>query len=330
MQAAIEVVRDFLTQGSVAGLRLGDPKSTGGLTLVPVFHEGPVSEYVLFTEAMASGLVRIAEVDADGDVPALLVENRAHQPLLLVQGEIFAGMKQNRVINTTVLVAPNSTVEIPVSCVEVGRWDEETPEARRDKFNLSPRVRAQMAPDVVMNLRTSGSYAADQSAVWEGVAECLRESSVASPTSSYSDLGRQRRTEIEEFLAGIEPLPGQKGVVAFVGEQPVCMDVFDRSNTLALLWSGLVGSYFADAIGAIPGGEHLAVSRTSEFLVCVKTAQASQHDGVGLGQNVVITQAGVSGNALVMGEAVIHLAAFMDDITKWVGPRFTSPSRRSN
>ena len=40
MQAAIEVVRDFLTQGTAAGLRLGDPKSTGGLTLIPVFHEG--------------------------------------------------------------------------------------------------------------------------------------------------------------------------------------------------------------------------------------------------------------------------------------------------
>lgn len=329
MQAAIEVVRDFLTQGTAAGVRLGDPKSAGGLTLIPVFHEGPVFEYVLFTEAMALGWVKIAEVDAEGNVPSLMVENRAHQPLLLVQGEIFAGMKQNRVINTTVLVAPNSIVEIPVSCVEVGRWHAETAEAHRDEFNLSPRVRAQMTPDVVMNLRSSGSYAADQSAVWEGVAERLRESSVASPTSSYSDLGRQRRTEIQEFLAGIQPLPGQKGVVAFVGKQPVCMDVFDRSSTLALLWNGLVGSYFADAVAAAPGGEHLAVSRTSEFLDCVKAAQASQHDGVGLGHNVVMSQAGLSGNALVMGEVVIHLAAFMDDIAKWTGPRFSSPRSRS-
>lgn len=108
MQAAIEVVRDFLTQGTAAGVRLGDPKTSWGLTLIPVFHEGPVSEYVLLTEAMASGLVRIAEVDAEGDVPALLVENRAPQPLLLVQGEIFAGMKQNRVINATVWWRPTA------------------------------------------------------------------------------------------------------------------------------------------------------------------------------------------------------------------------------
>jgi len=328
MQAAIEVVREFLTQGTAVGVRLGDPKSTGGLTLIPVFHEGPASDYVLFSEAIACGNVRISEVDDYGDVPVLTVENRADHPLLLVQGEIFAGMKQSRVINATVMVAPGSTVEIPVSCVEAGRWHEETSEAHRGEFNLSPRVRAQMAPEVAYNLRTSGSYEADQSAVWDGVAACLDESGVASPTNSYSDLGRQRRVEIEKFLSGVEPLPGQKGAVAFVGKQPVCMDVFDRSSTLAMLWSGLVGSYFADAVAATPGGEHLAVSRTSEFLGCVQTAQATQHAGVGLGHNVVMTQAAVSGNALVMGDAVVHLAAFMEDITKWVGPRFTSPSRR--
>jgi hypothetical protein len=119
-------------------------------------------------------------------------------------------------------------------------------------------------------------------------------------------------------------------VVAFVGKQPVCMDVFDRSSTLALLWNGLVGSYFADAVAATPGGEHLAVARTSEFLVCVKASHATQHDGVGLGHNVVMSQAALSSNALVVGETVIHLAAFMDDITKWIGPRFTSPGRRSS
>lgn len=329
MQAAIEVARTFLTEGTAGGVRLGDPKSAGGLTLIPVFHEGPAADYVLFTEAVASGTVRIAEVDADGDVPSLLVENRAARPLLLVQGEIFAGMKQNRVVNATVMVAPNSTVEIPVSCVEAGRWHEETSEAHPDELNLSPRVRAQMALEVTYNLRTSGSYDADQSAVWEGVAACLDESGVASPTYSYSDLGRQRRAEIGKFLSGVAPLPGQKGVVAFVGEQPVCMDVFDRSSTLALMWNGLVGSYFADAVSAGPGAEHLAVSRTSEYLVCVRMAHASQHDGVGIGHNVVMIHAGVSGNALVVGDAVVHLAAFMDDISNWVGPRFTSPGRRS-
>ena len=39
-------------------------------------------------------------------------------PLLLPDGEQLVGAKQNRILNMTVLVAAQSEVTIPVSCVE--------------------------------------------------------------------------------------------------------------------------------------------------------------------------------------------------------------------
>jgi hypothetical protein len=42
--------------------------------------------------------------------------------LLLLDGEELVGAKQNRILNTTVLVDAHVTVTIPVSCVEQGRW----------------------------------------------------------------------------------------------------------------------------------------------------------------------------------------------------------------
>lgn len=327
MQNAVGVVQQFLSQGTATGIRLGEPKSSSGLTLIPVFHEGPAADYLLFSEAVASGVARVAEVDAAGEVPALMVHNQADLPLLLVQGEIFAGMKQNRVINTTVLVAANSAVQIPVSCVEVGRWHEETAEASRDELNLSPRIRARMGPDVAASVRSSGMYAADQGSVWEGVEECLQAHDVASPTRAYSDLNRSRGVEIDAFLTGIKPLPGQKGVVAFVGGRPICLDVFDRSSTLSTLWKGLVGSYYADALAQAPGSEEMAGRLTSDWLVDVKAARASQHEGVGIGYNVVRTQAALSANSLVVSDAVVHLAAFLQDPKSSDGPEF-APRRR--
>lgn len=70
----------------------------------------------------ASDRARVTEVSEAGSVPFLQVANGADRPLLLVDGEELIGAKQNRILNTTVLVAAHAEVTIPVSCVERGRW----------------------------------------------------------------------------------------------------------------------------------------------------------------------------------------------------------------
>ena len=62
------------------------------------------------------------EVSENGDVPHLSVTSTCDQPILIPEGEILVGAKQNRVVNITVLVAPRSRFKLPVNCVEQGRW----------------------------------------------------------------------------------------------------------------------------------------------------------------------------------------------------------------
>ena len=47
-----------------------------------------------------------------GRVNYLLVENLSNKPLLILNGEIFDGAKQDRVANETALVPANSSLEI--------------------------------------------------------------------------------------------------------------------------------------------------------------------------------------------------------------------------
>ena len=72
--------------------------------------------------------MQISEIGEAGSVPELTLTSTADRPVLLLDGEELIGAKQNRILNTSVLVAAGATLTLPVSCVEHGRWRY----ARRD------------------------------------------------------------------------------------------------------------------------------------------------------------------------------------------------------
>jgi hypothetical protein len=66
-----------------------------------------VAEPGWLTLAEAGGWVTIGEVSDAGSVPTLVVKNNADRPVLLLDGEELLGAKQNRILNTTVLLSPS-------------------------------------------------------------------------------------------------------------------------------------------------------------------------------------------------------------------------------
>ncbi len=106
------------TLGSILA---GRPQSHGALTVIPIL--APMqAEPEWLTLAEAGDRVPITEVGEEGSVPDLKVANQGDLPLLLLDGEQLVSAKQNRILNMTVLWAAQAEVNIPVSCVERGRW----------------------------------------------------------------------------------------------------------------------------------------------------------------------------------------------------------------
>jgi len=98
---------------------LGPSRSFENLSILPLLrNEEWPPDYVTLDEALAGGSVAITELGDGGSVPELLVTNSGQMPVLLLDGEELVGAKQNRVLNLTILVAAQSTLTIPVSCVE--------------------------------------------------------------------------------------------------------------------------------------------------------------------------------------------------------------------
>ena len=102
---------------------IGDPIRHERLSIFPLFTDPlPAVEYVLGAEALADGTVVVEEVSESGSVPNLSVTNTSSFLVFFLEGEQLIGAKQNRILNTSILVAANSKTTIPVSCVEQGRW----------------------------------------------------------------------------------------------------------------------------------------------------------------------------------------------------------------
>ena len=101
--------------------KAGDPQVYRNIVIFPMTGtiEGDL-DYLTLGEALESRLLTVTEVTAGGSVPELKVTNSADKPVLLLDGEELAGAKQNRVLNTTVLVPAKQSVVIPVSCTEQG------------------------------------------------------------------------------------------------------------------------------------------------------------------------------------------------------------------
>ena len=118
-------------------VRVGDPIRHEALTVFPLFSppDGAV-DYLLSDEAIAAGSVTVEEVSEGGSVPNLLVTNQGDSRVLFLEGEELRGAKQNRVLNTSVLVAAHSKTPIPVSCVEQGRWRYRTQALRLGRLPL--------------------------------------------------------------------------------------------------------------------------------------------------------------------------------------------------
>jgi hypothetical protein len=91
------------------------------------------------------------------------------------------GAKQNRILNMTVLVAVQTEVTIPVSCVEQGRWGYRARHSAPSDFSLYAGLRAKKRAWVCRSLREGRGHTADQLGVWEALAQKAEAQTCTAP-----------------------------------------------------------------------------------------------------------------------------------------------------
>ena len=293
-------------------VRPGEGASFKGLTLIPLFkgRRAPL-DYVTLASAIQSCAATIEEV-GEGTVPTLRIVNNGETPILLVDGEHLVGVKQNRILNTTILVPERSALNIPVSCVEQGRWSRPIGAAEPISPHLFMTTRGRMAEAVTASLRGTGLYEADQGAIWDAIGMRLAEVQAYSPTSAMHALYEQRASETHDYLKNLPYQEGQTGVVAAVGGRVLCADLFDRPEVLQSLWDRLISSYAVEAMTQRQQG-HVGPDEAKAFLWEASQATITAHPAVGRGTDLRLTSDRIVGAGLEVEETIIHAAVFRRD-----------------
>ncbi len=299
---------------SLSAIKIGEPQTHNNMKVYPLhIQNGHERGYQTLDEAMAAGTFEVKEVSEGGSVPTLAVSNTGKSPVLLVVGEELIGAKQNRVLNTTLLIPAESELEVPVSCVERGRWAYTSRAFSSSTGSSHSFLRLAQTENVTKRLRTHSLYDADQSAVWGEVDRKISTHRSSSSTSALHDVYEQTENQLKEYIDAFK-VPEAEGILVVINGQIVGADLFDHTDTMRELCSKLLRSYALDALERknLPPAKESS-GDTQQFLDSTQKAAEESYDSVGLGKDVRLTGEQVTGSCLLWKNKPIHTCLFKSE-----------------
>ena len=190
------------------------------------------------TSAMNDGGLLVKEVRQEGSVNTLLAMNQTGDYLLLTDMDLLKGAKQNRVVNTSVLIAPHSKREIDVSCVERSRWSYDSPTFEPAPSTMDSKMRAAKAHSLRDDIKHKSS--GTQSKIWGMINDELRAYNMDSPSEDYNSiLESKAKREVVQHRFDLKN--GCNGLAVFEGKKLVAFDIFGiiLISCRGMLWAGL-------------------------------------------------------------------------------------------
>ena len=298
-------------------VRLGIPQHHRHLTVYPLLSPNERDlPYILLTDAINTSLVEITEKDG-GTVPTLIARNSANDAVLILDGEQLIGAKQNRMTNRTILLPARSETEIPVYCMEQGRWQHHTP-SMSTKPHFSPSKVRRYARTVEADHSERGEMASPQmlsqaqGGVWNEIREVACKIGAQSPSGALDHAYDVAQDSIDTWLTHFPAVPQQVGLLAMIGNQPLGVDVIGGANLYSRLHQRFLYGYVMDALTTDVNATSLPPVTGEEYLDRVRTADRSATDSVGGGRYHVLSGR-VVGGELNDEQQLVHLSAFPRD-----------------
>lgn len=253
---------------------------------------GPVP--LTLSEALATGVVSVSET---GQVSELRIENFGDREVFIQSGEIVKGGQQDRVLTSSLLLAPRSgSIPIGSLCVEQGRWSqrgEETDQYFSSADFAIPSRRAKLAmqtPDPLGTLQNVGAGTAHdrQGSVWDLVASTQQKlaerlngavRSEQSPTSLQLSLeSSDLKTASSGYVDALIDAGGKDtdivGYAFAINGKINAADIYPSNGLFKKLWPKLLTASAIEAIAEQPMASESDLPASDAVLAFLQAAES--------------------------------------------------------
>lgn len=322
---------EAIVNAQMEGIKFAELQIHGHVAVIPMISaNGTGPDYLTMKEALESQLLTVTEVTEGGTVPELKVINRGQKPVLLLDGEELSGAKQNRVLNTTILLKELSETLIPVSCTEHGRWSYSSAHFEESGYIMSAKLRRIKNASVHENLKAMNAFRSDQGAVWDEIAIQASMNQVSPVTGAMKDVLEAKQEDLDAFLEHLPIVADQNGLIVLVNGKVVGLDMVSRPAAFGMLHPKLIRSYVMDALTEKPiMAKETPRDMADAFLKKIPQCKEQPFDSIGYGRDYRYEGKKIVGSALVHENTVIHMAFFQITETEKAGHMSPVSRRRA-
>ena len=299
-------IREWLARMSVSTISQWE-----GLELASVVLEGDAGDPDRLAPAAISAGDLVIQEDGQGTVPHVLAVHVRGPEVLVLDGEILVGCKQNRVVVHTVIIPVGSSLRVPVGCVEQGRWRASTPSFESGDMRAEPWLRKHRLDGSPSRSSAGDADAIDQAQLWSEVTSRFAAEGRHSPTADYHDLlgwaARSQRASLSRF----KPEDGQVGLVVTRGGRLLGIEVFSHPETFAQAVVRTLPTYAMSAAMADDDAQGELESRSAaDWLDAARSVEIRTKPGIGEGTEFEISGDAWLGRGVFHQSRVRHLAVF--------------------
>jgi hypothetical protein len=269
------------------------------------------NKYLSFSEAIAKNQVQISEVNKKGLVTKLSVSNKSSDNIIILNGELIIGtqIRQDRIVDSTVLIPGYATVLINTFCGEQYRWSPRL----SNKISTSESLyfssgRANNAADINTKL-------SKQCRIWSEISEKISDFNVKSFTNSVDQIYKKKKVNVEEIVNFFKIPSEAVGVALGINNQLVNIDIFSNNCMLQIYLPKIIRSIALDSFKKISKKSYLKKKDVHRFLRQIHQANKQKRKVVEgtLGEELQFNSESVAGSILYHKEQTVHFSAFVKE-----------------